>query len=88
MTPERRAFIHAVASVATFVFAGTLLASLAFMGHTGWDWSISVITAVGALVIALIAINGLPVRGLRIRRGEFSAEALKTLPSKFRSSHS
>jgi diguanylate cyclase (GGDEF)-like protein len=39
--------------------------------------SINVLLAcVGALVVALLAINGLPLRGLRIRRGDFSGEAL------------
>jgi diguanylate cyclase (GGDEF)-like protein len=36
----------------------------------------TVLAVVGALVVALLAVNGLPLRGLRVRRGDFSGEAL------------
>jgi diguanylate cyclase (GGDEF)-like protein len=73
---ERRQGLHAGLSVAVFAMAAALVIVLPVLARQPLSWSAALLAIVGALVIALIAINGLPVRGLRIRRGDFSAEAL------------
>ncbi|MBV8153806.1 MAG: GGDEF domain-containing protein [Candidatus Eremiobacteraeota bacterium] len=76
MTLERRQRLHAFASIAVFVVAALLVVALPLVSRQRVSWPAALLSIVGALVITLIAINGLPVRGLRIRRGDFSAEAL------------
>ncbi|MBV8285225.1 MAG: GGDEF domain-containing protein [Candidatus Eremiobacteraeota bacterium] len=76
MTLERRQRLHAFASIAVFVVAALLVVALPLVSRQRVSWPAVLLSIVGALVITLIAINGLPVRGLRIRRGDFSAEAL------------
>ena len=76
MTQERRDVIHAAASIVTLAVAIGLTAATPLIRHFRLSWEDIVIATVGAIVTAIVAINGLPVRGLRIRRGEFSAEAL------------
>jgi diguanylate cyclase (GGDEF)-like protein len=76
MTQEKRHMVYAVASIVTFAAAATLAALFPMLAHESWTWTASILAIVGALVIALVAINGLPVRGLRIRRGDFSGETL------------
>jgi diguanylate cyclase (GGDEF)-like protein len=76
VTAERRQVVHAVASFATFACAATLVTVFGFLGRDRWTAPSIVLTVAAALVIATIAVNGLPVRGLRIRRGDFSSEAL------------
>lgn len=68
--------IHAVASIGIFVFAATLVGVFPALTHEHWNSPAIFLAVASAIVVALIAINGLPVRGLRIRRGEFSSEAL------------
>jgi len=76
VNPERRQHVHAIASVAAFTAAAVLI--LVFPLFARETWSAEIVTLVICAVVAttLIALNGLPVRGLRIRRGDFSAEAL------------
>jgi diguanylate cyclase (GGDEF)-like protein len=76
VTPEKRQLFHAAASIATFVCAATLLALLPAILHQPWTQQAVLVTIAAVLVTAAVALNGLPVRGLRIRRGDFSAEAL------------
>ena len=76
MTLERRQQIHAGASIATFVLAVVLVGVVPALTHERWNAAAWLLTVAGSLVIALVALHGLPVRGLRIRRGDFSAEAL------------
>lgn len=76
MNQEKRDSFHAVASAVTFVLALVAGVALAIATHVRWTLQDGVIGVVGAIVVAIVAINGLPVRGLRIRRGDFSAEAL------------
>ncbi|HTX59258.1 MAG TPA: GGDEF domain-containing protein [Verrucomicrobiae bacterium] len=76
MTPQQRQFVHAVASIAAFACAATLVCALPWLLHHRWSISAIQVTMCGIVVIAIVALNGLPIRGLRIRRGDFSAEAL------------
>jgi diguanylate cyclase (GGDEF)-like protein len=73
---ERRDVVHAVASVVTLAAAVAYAAAMPFVLHSRLTVQDGIIAAVGAIVVAIVAINGLPVRGLRIRRGGFTAEAL------------
>lgn len=76
MTQEHRDQLHAVASVMTLGLAVALTAATPVIWHFRFTWQDAIIGAVGAIVVTIVAINGLPVRGLRIRRGDFTAEAL------------
>lgn len=76
MTPPQRQHVHAVASIAAFACAITLVCVFPALSHESWNASTVQLAVCAILVAALIALNGLPVRGLRIRRGDFSAEAL------------
>jgi diguanylate cyclase (GGDEF)-like protein len=76
VNPERRQRVHALASISAYALAALLV--LVFPLFAREPWNIATTTLVFCAVVAttLIALNGLPVRGLRIRRGDFSAEAL------------
>jgi len=73
---EQRQTVYSTASVITFALAAALAIAVPFITHQGLTWTATILAIVGSLVIALVAINGLPVRGLRIRRGDFSGETL------------
>jgi diguanylate cyclase (GGDEF)-like protein len=76
MNPARRQLTFAAASAGIFVFAATLAGVFPMLTHERWNGSATILTAAAALIIMLVALNGLPVRGLRIRRADFSSEAL------------
>jgi diguanylate cyclase (GGDEF)-like protein len=73
---ERRDVVHAVASIVTLAVAMALSIAAPLVWHFRLTWQDGVIALVGAIVVTIVAINGLPVHGLRIRRGDFTAEAL------------
>ncbi|HTU82750.1 MAG TPA: GGDEF domain-containing protein [Candidatus Acidoferrales bacterium] len=73
---SRRQNFYAIASVGTFAAAVALATILALTTHERWNVQVAVLVGAAVLVVAILALNGLPVRGLRIRRGDFSAEAL------------
>jgi diguanylate cyclase (GGDEF)-like protein len=76
VNPERRQHLHAVASIAAFAAAAVLILVFPMFAHEPWDTSITTLVFCAVVATTLVALNGLPVRGLRIRRGDFSAEAL------------
>ncbi len=76
MTTQRRHAIHSMASIALFAVAAASLAIALPLTHHLWTLTNAMLAVAGAIVIAVIAVNGLPVRGLRLRRGDFAAEAL------------
>jgi diguanylate cyclase (GGDEF)-like protein len=76
VSPQQRQLVHAIASIAAFAVAVTLVAVFPALTHELWNQRTPELAICAIIVTALIAINGLPVRGLRIRRGDFSAEAL------------
>jgi diguanylate cyclase (GGDEF)-like protein len=76
VTPAKRQLVHAVASIATFASATTLVAVFAVLRREQWNVPAVLLVVAAAAAVAAIALNGLPVRGLRIRRGDFSSEAL------------
>jgi diguanylate cyclase (GGDEF)-like protein len=76
VNPEKRQHVHAVASIAAFAAALLLVLVFPLFSHEPWNASITAMVFCAVAANTLIALNGLPVRGLRIRRGDFSAEAL------------
>jgi diguanylate cyclase (GGDEF)-like protein len=76
MNSAKRQLVSAVASIATFASAATLVAVFPALLHERWNQPTMLLVCAAALAIGIVALNGLPVRGLRIRRGDFSAEAL------------
>jgi diguanylate cyclase (GGDEF)-like protein len=76
MTPAKRQLVHAIANLTTFACALAAVVIVPLAVHERWSSPVLVLTIVASLVVAIVALNGLPVRGLRIRRGDFSSEAL------------
>jgi diguanylate cyclase (GGDEF)-like protein len=76
VSPEKRTHIHAVASVAAFAAAALLIVVFPLVVREPWGTQNIALVFSAVVATTLIALNGLPVRGLRIRRGDFSAEAL------------
>jgi diguanylate cyclase (GGDEF)-like protein len=76
VNPEKRQYVHAVASVAAFGAAALLVLVFPLIAREPWDAGVVALVFCAVVATTLIALNGLPVRGLRIRRGDFSAEAL------------
>ncbi len=76
MTPAARQSVYTIANVATFACALVAVAAVPWLERERWSAQVIVLVCVATLVVAVLALNGLPVRGLRIRRGDFSSEAL------------
>ncbi|HVS46155.1 MAG TPA: GGDEF domain-containing protein [Verrucomicrobiae bacterium] len=76
MTSEQRERRHALACLATFCVALAAVAAMVAYGRPHFDARSATLLICATLALAFVASNGVPLRGLRLRRGSFSAEAL------------